>query len=757
MLINFDLFPAGTVVFEQLPGVRFPTTPRVVATGAGTRALSNARPGEEFNPQPLRIDFTEEQGQVSVKAGLAISSAAPINATFRAFDQTGTQVAQDGPRQVGPGPVPAETVFQVRVSPPTIRRVELRYSGAFAELIDDLEFDVEGVLNPPDVSPPVVTIVRPENGATLTGESFILEATITEDRRLSEVLLTIRGEQGSVTGTMSHSGQAPNFSVGPVSTHRLALGFNEVTLTARDFAGNEGRATVSVNRVPWQATLVLPEQPIVLRRLPFRNAVEVRLQETFPGSLDGRDDIDIKVAGPIGVRGQVRIRDFLNQPEPRATLEIFARPEAHLGEASVFILAVEADTGRIITTADLLASVVPTNPLECVGTIPYYRAANSEEVRREMEAGIDAAIADKPHVSPLSPLQVTFVDREIRIFRRFHVAEPHLGFPTADINMNATIVRNSDVPFADLALAQELDEEQLPFKYQSFRVNASPNVPVIDPSTAIAWGIAQPIFESIFSDNTRTTLIRNFNTALFQRITAANENAHLFLRETRINTLEFMLGFCIPANALPDPLHADDFSSDPLENFEVVDDPQAVIDRPSAWVHDLAGRRLLQRSNIHGPVDNVNTSPNKPGTYLVGVHERQFGGGPWPAMSNLAMEGTLSSEDDDGLGLLFRYQDVDNFYFFLMDAHRRYRRIGKKVGGIFQDLQASAVDTGNGFEVAADHHVLLTAQGDRFSVHIDGVLALSGSDRAISGEGRIGLYAWGNSAARFQRLKIRPI
>ena len=142
MLINFDLFPAGTVIFEQLPGIRFPTTPRIVAIGAGKRVLSNASPGEEFNPQPLRIDFTEAQGQVSLKAGLAISSAAPIDATFRAFDQTGSQIAQDGPRQVGPGPVPAETVFQVRDSPPGMRRVELRYSGAFAELVDDLEFDV---------------------------------------------------------------------------------------------------------------------------------------------------------------------------------------------------------------------------------------------------------------------------------------------------------------------------------------------------------------------------------------------------------------------------------------------------------------------------------------------------------------------------------------------------------------------------------------------------------------------------------------
>jgi hypothetical protein len=82
MLINFDLFSSGTVIFEQLPRIRFPTTPQVL-----------------------------------------ISSAAPIHATFRALDQTGTQIAQDGAMQVGPGPVEADTVFQVQVFPRSIRRL----------------------------------------------------------------------------------------------------------------------------------------------------------------------------------------------------------------------------------------------------------------------------------------------------------------------------------------------------------------------------------------------------------------------------------------------------------------------------------------------------------------------------------------------------------------------------------------------------------------------------------------------------------
>ena len=422
---------------------------------------------------------------------------------------------------------------------------------------------------PPDDEAPTVIIARPDNGATLTGESFILEASITEDRRLSEVLVTIAGATGSVTFGVSHSGQAPDFKVGPFNTQPLAPGSNDITVTARDLAGNEGLSTVTVNRVPVEATLVVPEGPVVIQRLRS-TAVEARLEETFPGSLDGRDDIDIKVAGPDGVRGQVRIRDVPNQPEPKATLEVFAMSRARLGEALVVLNAIEVETTRIITAADLLASIVPPDPLECGALIPYYRASTPEELHVEVEAGINDAIGDNPDVTALTEPQVTFATNEIRIFSRFRVKGPIHGFPTADINMSATIVRNDDVPFRDLAVAASgdnvdevvnnlnraadgLSEEELPFTYRPFRVNASPNIPVVDPVTAIAWAIAKGQFESRFSAVARPKIIRKFNVGIFKSIWLGDPLLPLLLLEARIDIREFMLGFCIPRNQFPDP------------------------------------------------------------------------------------------------------------------------------------------------------------------------------------------------------------
>ena len=52
---------------------------------------------------------------------------------------------------------------------------------------------------------------------------------------------------------------------------------------------------------------------------------------------------------------------------------------------------------------------------------------------------------------------------------------------------------------------------------------------------------------------------------------------------------------------------------------------------------------------------------------------------------------------------------------------------------------------------------MLTARADAFTVHINGMLALSGKDSDIERKGRFGFYSWGNTAARFESLKIRPL
>jgi hypothetical protein len=196
------------------------------------------------------------------------------------------------------------------------------------------------------------------------------------------------------------------------------------------------------------------------------------------------------------------------------------------------------------------------------------------------------------------------------------------------------------------------------------------------------------------------------------------------------------------------------FHSDPLPSFDVVDDPLAVSDTPSRWSYNLANQRVEQSSKIRGPAgaSNQNTDPDKPGTYLVHKTTAE-----WAERDDLVLRCHLNSGDDGGIGLVFRYQDANNFYFFLMNAQGHYRRLGKKVGGAFQELETPAVDTTQGYNLNQDYELTVATVGDAFTVYLDGAGILSGRDRSLLQPGRVGFCAWNNAAARFLDLTEQPV
>ena len=198
----------------------------------------------------------------------------------------------------------------------------------------------------------------------------------------------------------------------------------------------------------------------------------------------------------------------------------------------------------------------------------------------------------------------------------------------------------------------------------------------------------------------------------------------------------------------------DDFGADTLAEFDVIDDAAATTDAPSAWAHDAAfDGSIRQTSNIFGSAGDINTTPDKPGTYLVRRTSPQ-----WPALRDLTLRGRLRAGDEDGIGYVFRFQDADNFYFFLMDRARKYQRLGKKVGGVFRELDTPAVEgLAQGHELDRTYDISIAAAGDAFSVFIDGARALTGRDGSLRQPGRVGLYSWNNSDARFLDLAVTAI
>ena len=188
-----------------------------------------------------------------------------------------------------------------------------------------------------------------------------------------------------------------------------------------------------------------------------------------------------------------------------------------------------------------------------------------------------------------------------------------------------------------------------------------------------------------------------------------------------------------------------------LEWFEVVDDPKATKSAPSAWRWIEAEEAIGEISGIWGGVTSV-ANANKPGTYLVlrAVPGR-------PPVRNFVLRSILRSRDDRGIGLVFRWRDVDNFYFFLMDNGRGYRMLCRKLGGTFEQLATPAIDTERSYRPGHTYRVKLVALGSLFRLFLDGDLVLEGEDPSLAEPGRVGFMSHANDNGFFYWIDLREV
>ena len=197
----------------------------------------------------------------------------------------------------------------------------------------------------------------------------------------------------------------------------------------------------------------------------------------------------------------------------------------------------------------------------------------------------------------------------------------------------------------------------------------------------------------------------------------------------------------------PRTLIAEEFGPQSLADFDVVDDPAAGSNTPSHWEFDAAGQRIRQTSSIFGGTAAVNA--NKPGTYLVlrATPSR-------PAVADFILRAELESDGDQGIGVVFRFQDAANFYFFVANQNKGYRLLGKKVGGSFQQV---ALDATKSFTVAAVTRLKVVAVGPDLQVFLDDAPALAGTDSSLPDPGRVGLLAYRNPQALFYGIELVAI
>lgn len=112
----------------------------------------------------------------------------------------------------------------------------------------------------------------------------------------------------------------------------------------------------------------------------------------------------------------------------------------------------------------------------------------------------------------------------------------------------------------------------------------------------------------------------------------------------------------------------------------------------------------------------------------------------------------IRSTDNDAIGIMFRYQDEDNYYRFSWLAEGKTRRLEKRVNGTFKVLaQDSAAYTAGQI-----YTVQISASGSSLKVVIDGRSIFTVTDTGLS-KGTIGLYSYYNAGSYFDDVRVQDI
>jgi len=180
---------------------------------------------------------------------------------------------------------------------------------------------------------------------------------------------------------------------------------------------------------------------------------------------------------------------------------------------------------------------------------------------------------------------------------------------------------------------------------------------------------------------------------------------------------------------------SDDYSQD--LGWIVVEEGDA--DGPANW--QLQNGTLVQTSNLGGG-ETTAMGINKPGTHVY------YGDPSW---TDYRVSVTFNTPDDDGVGVMARYVDDDNFYRFNVDNQRGYARLVVKQNGSYSVLAEDLAF--GGYSPGADHTLALVVNGTNLEAYYDGTQLFTATDMTHAA-GAIGLYSWYNADLSFDNLSV---
>lgn len=182
------------------------------------------------------------------------------------------------------------------------------------------------------------------------------------------------------------------------------------------------------------------------------------------------------------------------------------------------------------------------------------------------------------------------------------------------------------------------------------------------------------------------------------------------------------------------------FHDQRLMNWTVVDDPDT-LEGPSDWHVDSDGR-LHQRSNIWGRRGDF--IGRWFGTYLIA------GDAGW---RNYTLSLKAIPTDDDGFGVVFRYQDSEHFYrlLFLQDglSGGPITRLDRREGPDYTELWS--VD--KGYQASDQLTIEVRVNDEVIKASVDGRQLFEVKDSSYR-SGRIGLFCYAQKGQSFDDVRV---
>jgi len=159
---------------------------------------------------------------------------------------------------------------------------------------------------------------------------------------------------------------------------------------------------------------------------------------------------------------------------------------------------------------------------------------------------------------------------------------------------------------------------------------------------------------------------------------------------------------------------------------------------PSEW--EWSEGELRQRSNILDTLDEEAIP--------------QLGTLIWtgnPSWDDYRVSVRFTTTDDDGVGIIARYQDAEHYYRFSLNSQHSYARLVKRDGDTWTAL---AVDEEYvGYALDEWTTISLRVTGDLIEAMVGDTVILSATDSSF-GDGGIGLYSWGNDSLAFDDVLV---